>query len=49
MEYSFISDPVLRAKLEKASKLSIGKTENINEKKLSKNEFSLYLIWLLEL
>ena len=38
MEYSFISDPVLRAKLEKASKLNIGKTETINEEKLSKNQ-----------
>ncbi|MBT02505.1 MAG: type II secretory pathway protein [Crocinitomicaceae bacterium] len=38
MEYSFISDPALRAKLEKASKLSIGKTETINEEKLSKNQ-----------
>ena len=38
MEYSFISDPVLRAKLEKASKLSIGKTETINEEELSKNQ-----------
>ena len=38
MEYSFISDPALRAKLEKASKLSIGKTETINEEKLSENQ-----------
>ena len=38
MEYSFISDPVLRAKLEKASKLSIGKSETINEEELSKNQ-----------
>jgi len=38
MEYSFISDPVLRAKLEKANKLSIGKTETIDEEKLSKNQ-----------
>ena len=38
MEYSFISDPALRAKLEKASKLSIGKTETINEEKSSKNQ-----------
>ena len=38
MEYSFINDPVLRAKLEKASKLSIGKTDDNIENKISKNE-----------
>ena len=38
MEYSFINDPVLRGKLEKASKLNIGNIETINENKLKKNE-----------
>ena len=38
MEYSFINDPVLRAKLEKASKKNFVKTETNNENKLSKNE-----------
>ena len=38
MEYSFINDPVLRGKLEKASKVSISKTKtNDEENKLSKN------------
>ena len=38
MEYSFINDPVLRGKLEKASKLNISNIETINENKLKKNE-----------
>ena len=38
MEYSFINDPVLRTKLEKASKKNFVKTETNNENKLSKNE-----------
>ena len=38
MEYSFINDPVLRGKLEKASKKNFVKTETNNENKLSKNE-----------
>ena len=38
MEYSFINDPVLRTKLEKASKKNLVKTEINNENKLSKNE-----------
>ena len=35
MEYSFINDPVLRGKLEKASKLNISNIETINENKFS--------------
>ena len=38
MEYSFINDPVLRGKLEKASKSNKSNIETINENKLSKNE-----------
>ena len=38
MEYSFINDPVLRGKLEKASKSNKNNIETINENKLSKNE-----------
>ena len=38
MEYSFINDPVLRGKLEKASKLNISNIQKINESKLKKNE-----------
>ncbi len=38
MEYSFINDPVLRGKLEKASKINISTTKtNDDENKLSKN------------
>ena len=37
MEYSFINDPVLRGKLEKASKSNKSKIETINENKLVKN------------
>ena len=38
MEYSFINDPVLRGKLEKASKSNKSNIETINENKSSKNE-----------
>ena len=45
MEYSFINDPVLRGKLEKASKLNIGNIETINENKLKKmNQFQMEIL-----
>ena len=38
MEYSFINDPVLRGKLEKASKSNKSNIETINENKSTENE-----------